>query len=161
MQGVFRKSVVVFYWIALPLALLVCTGWLIGAVLDPSDGNAWMMSAGAGVFAGAIGWRLWLNSRSLGRVGPVPPTRRLLLVVLPLVVLAMAGLGCAALGIAWLGIGAWLLLAPDAATSGFRDLVTGAALPIGGGALMIVVGAAMVVPLLRCLKARPAPADSF
>lgn len=161
MQGAFRKAVVVFYWIVLPFALLACVGWLIGAVMDPSEGRSWMMAVGAAAFAGLISWRLWLNSRSLGRGGPVPPTRRLLLVFMPLAVLALAGLGLAAIGVAWLAMGLWVLFGSEAATSGFRDLVFGPALPIGGGALLILVGAALVVPLVLRLRTQPGAADSF
>lgn len=161
MQGFFRRAVVIFYWIALPVALLLCAGWLMTAAVSPPAGKSLMMAAGSGLFAAAVGWRLWLYSRSLGRGGPLPQTRRLLLVFLPLTLLALAGIGLAALGIVWLALGLWVLLGPEAATSGYRDLVSGPALPIGAGALMTVVGAALVLPLLRRLRTRPRAADSF
>ena len=161
MPGFFRRAVVAFYWIALPFALLICAGWLIGAVMDPAAGQSWVMAAGAAAFSGLIAWRLWLNSRSLGRGGPMPPLRRLLLVFLPLALLALAGIGVAAMGVAWLVLGLWILSAPAAATSGFRDLVSGPALPIGGGALLILAGAALVLPLVLRLRTRPQPVDSF
>lgn len=158
MRGIFRRAVVVFYWIALPFALLLCAGWALNAGVSSSGRGLWMMAAGAGAFAALIAWRLWLNSRALGRAGPMPPTRRLLLVFLPLTVLALAGIGLVALGLIWLSVGVWLLLGPELATSGYRDLVSGAALPIGSGALMVLVGGALIVPLRRSLKARALPA---
>ena len=161
MQGFFRRAVVVFYWIALPFALLLCAGWLLNAGVSVSGGSSWMIAAGAGAFAMVIAWRLWLNSRALGRAGPLPPTRRLLLVVLPLTVLALAGICLVALGFVWLSIGAWLLFGSELATSGYRDLVSGKALPIGGGVLMVLVGGALILPLRRSLRTRPRPADSF
>lgn len=151
----------VFYWIALPFALLVCVGWLMTAATDPSDGRSWAMGGGAATFAGLIGWRLWLNSRALGRGGGVPPARRLLLVFLPLGVLALVGFGVAAMGLAWLAAGLWMLLAPEAGLSGMRDLISGPALPIGGGLLLMLIGGGLVAPLVLRLRTRPAAIDSF
>ena len=161
MQGLFRRAVVIFYWIALPVAVLVCVGWFLNAGVAGSDGRSWTIGGGAGVFAVLIAWRLWLNSRALGRTGPLPPARRLLLVVVPFALLALAGVALAGLGLVWIAMGVWLAFGPELATSGYRDLVSGAALPIGGGVLMAVVGGAMVVPLVRSLKTRPQPADNF
>jgi hypothetical protein len=158
-KDLFRKSVVVFYWVALPLVLLACTGGLISGVLAPDGVRSWAPVGGAAVLAVLIGWRLWLNSRSVGWGGPMPPPRRLLLVFAPLAVLAAAGLGMAALGFAWLALGVWLMMGPDSATSGFRDLVTGAALPIGGGIVLVMAGAALTLPLFRSLRRRRAAAD--
>lgn len=160
MQGSFRRAVVVFYWIALPFALLLCAGWLLNAGVS-SAGNSLILAGGAGAFAALIAWRLWLNSRALGRAGPMPPTRRLLLVFLPLTVLALAGIGLSALGLIWLSVGVWLLLGPDLAVFGYRDLAATAALPIGGGALMVLMGVLLVLPLRRSLRNRPRPADAF
>ena len=151
----------IFYWIALPLALLLCAGWLLNAGVGAPGGNSWRMAAGAGAFAVLIAWRLWLNSRALGRTGSLPPTRRLVLVVLPFALLALAGVGIAALGLIWIATGVWLLFGSELATSGYRDLVSGAALPIGGGAFMVLVGGGMIVPLGWSLKTRAEPADNF
>lgn len=156
MRDAFRKAVVVVYWIALPLVLLLCAGWLIGAVMHPSDGRSWMMGLGAAAFAGLIAWRLWLNSRSLGQGGPVPPIRRLLL-VLPLTVLALVGIGVVTSGVVLLSAGFWVLLGPEAATSGFRDLVAGSAWLIGLGLLFVAAGAGLATPLILRLRTRPRP----
>jgi hypothetical protein len=159
MRDAFRTAVVAIYWIALPFALLVCAGWLFSALASPSSMRLWMMTAGAAAFSGLIGWRLWLNNRALGRGGPMPPARRLLLVFLPLGMLALVGFAVAALGLAWLVAGIWILFAPEAATSGFRDLVSGPALPIGGGAVLILIGGALIAPMAFRLRARPTAAD--
>ena len=73
MQGLFRRAVVIFYWVTLPLALLLCAAWLLTALVSPPAGKSLLMAAGSGLFATMIGWRLWLNSRSLGRGAPLPP----------------------------------------------------------------------------------------
>ena len=161
MQGIFRRGVVVFYWIALPLALLLCAGWLLsaGAGAGAPRGNALMMAGGAGAVAVLIGWRLWLNSRALGRTVALPSTRQLVLVVLPFALLALAGVGLAALGLTWFSLGVWLLFGSELATSGYRDLVSGAGVPIGGGALMVLIGGGMIVPLVRSLGTRRPPVD--
>lgn len=151
----------VFYWITLPLSLLVWMGWLAGAVMDPADTRSWLMSAGAAALAAVIGWRLWLNSRSVGWSGPIPQTRRLLLVFLPLTVLAIAGTGVAATGLAVLALGVGLLASPDTRAVGTGGLAMGAALYLGGGVLIVLVGAALTFPLLRSLGRKPAPVDSF
>lgn len=161
MQELLQRAVVAFYWIALPFSSLLCAGWLMSALFSPSSPRSWMMAAGAGAFACLIGWRLWLNSRSLGRGGPLPPPRRLLLVFLPLAVLALAGFGLLATGIAALATGIWLLVAPAHDTSGFRDLISGPAMPVITGVILVLVGAGLIVPLARRLKTRPNPADSF
>ncbi len=161
MLGFFRRAVVVFYWIALPLALLLCAGWLLNAGVSAPGGNSLMMAAGAGAFSVLIGWRLWLNSRALGRSGPMPPARHLVLVVLPFALLALAGVGLVALGLIWLATGVCLMFGSELATSGYRDLVSSAALPIIGGAMMVLVGGGMIVPLGWSLKTRPQPADTF
>lgn len=160
MRALFRKSVVVIYWAALPLALLVCAGWLIGALMDPSSARSWIMAAASAAFAGLIGWRLWLNSRSEGWGGPMPPPRRLLLVFAPLAILALAGIGVAAAGVVLLAFGIGLLTSPDQAGAGFGALAQGASLYLGGGVLVVLIGAALTLPLLRRLRRRPAAADS-
>lgn len=159
MRERFRKSVVIFYRVALPLCLLVCAGWLIGALMDPAAMRSWLMSAGAAAFALVIGWRLWLNSRSVGWGGPMPPPRRLLLVFLPLTILALAGLGVWTTGLAFLSFGIGLITSPDSAGAGFRDLVPGAVLYLGGGVLIIIAGVALTLPLLRSLRRKPVAAD--
>jgi len=158
-KALFRKAVVAVYWLALPISLLVCAGWLIGAVMNPSDLRSWMMAAGAGVFCGVVAWRLWLNSQALGWAGATPGHRRLLLVVLPFLILALAGVAVATLGVVWLAAGIWLVTGSEPATSGYRDLVSGPTLPIVGGALLILVGAALGVPLLRSLRRKAEAPD--
>ena len=151
MKALFRKSVVVFYWLVLPLALLSCAGWLIMAAMDPSSARSWMMAVGAAAFAGVVGWRLWLNSRSVGWGGPMPPPRRLLLVFLPLAAIALAGLILMFLGLGWLAYGFWLadVHTEDAAVA-----------PLIGGALSLGVGAMLIVPLALRLRRRPSPRDA-
>ncbi|MFN3669157.1 MAG: hypothetical protein ACK4VY_07590 [Brevundimonas sp.] len=160
MGGVFRRAVVVVYWIALPLALLLCAGSLMAGVLGDAGGNSWLMAAGAGAIAGLIAWRLWLNSRALGRTGPLPSKRRLITVFVPLAALAFAGIGLAGLGLIWLSVGLWLLIGPEAAPFSYQSLASGVALPVSG-ILLILVGGAMILPLRRSLKPRPRPVDAF
>jgi len=161
MLGLFRRAVVIIYWIALPVAVMVCLGWLLSVGVGGSGRAPWTIGVGAGVFAVLIAWRLWLNSRALARTGPLPSARRLLLVVLPFALLALAGAALLGLGLVWISMGVRLLFGPELATSGYRDLVSGAALPIGGGILMAAVGGAMIIPLGWSLKTRPQPADNF
>lgn len=146
MTALFRKAVVVIYWVTLPLALLVCAGWLIGAVMKPADAQPWMM-AGAAAFAGLVGWRLWLNSRALGWGGPMPPAPRLLMVFAPLAAVAFAGIGVMAVGLAWLIYGFWLTDVPHAG-----DVAVG---PLIGGVLSLGVGGALIAPLALCLRRKP------
>ena len=161
MKTLFRTSVVAIYWVALPLALLVCAGWLIGAMMDPSSARTWMMAAGAAAFASLVGWRLWLNSRSLGWGGPMPPPRRLLLVFAPLAVIALAGVGVAATGLAVVAFGIGLLISPDQAAAQYGDPARGALLYLGGGVMIFLVGAALTLPLLRSLRRKPVAVDSL
>ena len=161
MQGLFRRAVVIFYWIALPVAVLVCVGWFLNAGVAASDGRSWTIGVGAGVFAVLIAWRLWLNSRALGRTGPLPSARRLLLVVVPFALLALAGVALAGLGLIWISMGIWLAFGPGLDTSSYGDLFFDFALPVGAGSVMAVIGGAMIVPLVRSLKTRPQPADNF
>jgi len=160
-KTLFRKMVAAIYWVALPVSLLICAGWLIGAIMSPSDGRSWLMAAGAGGFAGMIGWRLWLNSRALGWAAAAPGRRRLLLVILPLLALAFVGIAATALGVAWLALGIWLIGGSESATSGYRDLVSGPLLPLVGGAVLILVGGTLCVPLIRSLRRREEAADHF
>jgi len=159
MRVLFRKSVVIFYWIALPLGLLVCVGWLISALMEPAAVRSWLMSIGAATLAALIGWRLWLNSRSVGWGGPIPTRRRLLHVFLPLAVLALAGIGVAATGLAFLAFGMGLMASTDSDGAGFRDLLAGAAVYLGGGSMLFIAGGALTVPLLRSLKGKAVAAD--
>ncbi len=151
----FRGSVVTIYWVALPLAAMLTLGALISAGTQPQSPRSWLPAAALVTMTLLIAWRLWLNRRALGRVGPVPPTRRLLTVFLPLGLLALLGLSVLALGLLWLAVAGWLLLAPEESTAGFRHLVMGAGLAMGGGAALTFLGAALTWPLIRLLKTRP------
>ena len=157
MLGMLRKAVVVFYWIALPFAVWMCVGWLIGVLLVPSNANAWRTSLVSGLFAAAIGWRLWLNSRAMG--GDLLQTTRLLFPILSRGCLAIFGMGLAALGVAWLAVGFHALISPDFAQH-FRDAAWSPTLLVGAGALMAVVGIALTVPFRRSIRLRQQPPDS-
>lgn len=144
------------YWVALPLAVMMTLGAVISAGLDPRTVRGWLLAAVLAAMTLLIAWRLWLNRRALGRVGPVPSPRRLLTVFLPLGLLALVGLSVLALGLLWLAVAGWLLLAPEETTAGFRHLVMGAGFAMGGGAVLTLTGAAMTLPLVQRLRARPA-----
>ena len=147
MKALFRKAVVVFYGLLLPLVLLGCLGGIFVAVVNPANPRSWLSAVGAAAFAGLIGWRLWLNSHAVGWGGPMPSARRLLLVFAPLAAMALAGLALLILGLAWLGIGLWL------ADGGFEDSAVG---PLIGGVLALAGGTALIVPLALRLRHRPA-----
>lgn len=153
----FRGSVVAIYWIALPLAVMMTLGAMINAGTHPRNPQGWLLAAALVAVTLLIAWRLWLNRRALGRVGPVPPPRRLLTVFLPLGLLALVGLSVLALGLLWLVLAGWLLLAPEESTAGFRHLVMGASFATGGGAALTFLGAALTWPLVRLLRPRPVP----
>lgn len=157
MPGILRKAVVVFYWIALPFAVWICVGWLIGALLVPSNAKAWWTALGSGLVAALIGWRLWLNSRAMGR-DPLQTTR-LLFPILLRGFLAIFGMGLAALGVAWFAVGIHALVSPDFARH-FRDAAWSPALLVGAGALMAVVGIALTLPFRRSMRVRQQPPDS-
>lgn len=157
MPGVLRKAVVVFYWIALPFAVLNCVGWLIGTLLVPSNGHAWRTALASGLVAAVIGWRLWLNSRAMGR--DPSQTMRLLFPILIRGFLAIIGMGLAALGVPWIAVGIHALVSPDFARH-FRDTAWSPTLLVGAGALMAVVGIALTIPFRRILRDRPQPPDS-
>lgn len=146
MKDRFRKAVVIFYWLILPLVLLGCLGGVFAAVVNPANPRPWLSAAVAAAFAGLIGWRLWLNSRAVGWGGPMPPARRLLLVFAPLAVVALTGVVVKFLGLAWLGAGLWY------ADRGAEDAAIGALI---GGVLASGSGAALIVPLALRLRRRP------
>lgn len=161
MRERFRKAVTAIYWVALPISLLFCAGWLLSAFVSPSPGQEWLMAMGSGAFAALIAWRLWLNSRALGWAAGPPRPRRLLLVVLPLLVLALAGVALAAIGVVWLGLGIWLISVPESAASGYRDLVSAPVIPIAGGVMLVLVGGLLGAPLIRSLRRREEAAGHF
>ena len=150
--GVFRGSVVVFYWITLPLALLMAGGWISSAVLVPTSPRHWLMVAGSLGFSALLIWRLWLNSRAIGRAGPFPSPRRFWRVYAPLGVLAILGLSLVALGIASIFIGIALARSPEPPAWPWLLPVFSASLMLGG--------AALCWPLLRLLLRKPAVPDS-
>ncbi|MFC7377980.1 hypothetical protein [Brevundimonas sp. GCM10030266] len=142
----FRGSVVVIYWLVLPLALLAAAGWTISLFIDPASPRSWPMATGSILFCGLLIWRLWLNSQALGRAGPLPSPRRFWSVYAPLGLLALVGLCILGLGIS----GAFVTTAlPDVAPDAFP-------LAIGLSAALIVIGALMCWPILRLLLRKPA-----
>ena len=145
----FRRGLTVIYWIALPLALLA----MAGSVMPGNQYQGWLPSGAYavafGLFAAIIGWRLWLNSRSLGHVAP--SVRRLTLVLVPLCLLAIAGLIIALLGASWVGIGVWFTVHPHmTAPPAYWALVTAAL-----GLLTMLLGAALAFPFIRTVRRRP------
>lgn len=157
----FRGWVVAIYWIALPLTAILAVSAVISAALTPDSVRAWLWAAAAIAFAVVIAWRLWLNRRALGLSGPLPRPRRLLTVFLPVGVLAAGGMCILGWGLIWLVIAAWLLFSPEGATEGFQQLVMGPGVALGGGVAMALIGAALMFPLVRLLRTRPAaPAET-
>lgn len=162
----FRKSLVVIYWIALPLCLLVFVASF--ATFNSTGGYApsWRMMAGSAALAALIGWRLRLNARALRLVGDMPPPRRLLRVFLPLALLSFVGLAVILLGIAWTGLGLWMAFQPGALDSrlfypgGMIDGRLSGFLLASLGLLTLVVGLALNLPLLRILNRKPAETPS-
>jgi hypothetical protein len=152
---------VVIYWIALPLTLLGAVSGFVSLIFGfgrtSTPDYQLPMTLGCTVLAGLLVWRLWLNSRALGWAGPVPRPRRVLLVWAPLSLLALIGLLVLALGLIWLVIASLLLLAPENSTLAFRQLVMGFGIALGGGAVMSVIGAALMFPLVRLIRTRPRP----
>lgn len=146
MKTLFRKAVVVFYWLILPLVLLACLGGVFAALVNPANPWPWLSAAVAAAFAGLIGWRLWLNSRAVGWGSSMPSLRRLLLVFAPLAAMALAGLVLMFLGLAWLGVGLWY------ADGGFEDSAVGA---LVGGVFTLGVGAALIAPLALRFRRQP------
>lgn len=156
---VFRGSVVVIYWVALPLAVLGALGGAAGLMFGPGQPVLqWPLTLGFAAFAVVLAWRLWLNSRALGWAGPVPRARRLLTVLLPLGILALVGLVIAAVGLVWLITGGLMLLAPENSTMTFRELVMSKGLVLGCGLAAALLGVALTLPMIRVLRARPASA---
>ncbi|CAN7348935.1 hypothetical protein [Brevundimonas sp. LjRoot202] len=151
MRALFRKAVILFYWLILPLVVLACLGGIPGVIFNPAAPRSWLTILGAAAFAGLVCWRLWLNSRAVGWGGPMPSARRLLLVFAPLAAIALAGLVLMVLGLGWLAYGFWL------ADADFGAAAVG---PLIGGVLALAAGAALIAPLALHLRRRPAK-DSF
>jgi hypothetical protein len=143
---VFRGGVVVFYWITLPLALLAMGGWISSLFLVPGETQNWLFAVGSVGFCALLIWRLWLNSRALGRAGPFPAPRRFWRVFVPLGLLAFAGLCLAGLGMGAAIVGA----------AAFREAPPGAGpFAIGTAVFLITLGGGMCWPLVSRLLRRP------
>lgn len=147
-----RRALTWLYWPVLALALIVAMGWLLGAITGPRHVYNAVGALGSTLFAALVGWRLWLNTRSLGKGGAIPSLDRLLRVFLPFGILALVGLFIVATGIAMIA-GWWFV------TFGEIDSTGGDVAPelhhfglIGTAAML--VGAGLCWPLLRKLTRR-------
>jgi hypothetical protein len=146
----FQRSIVAIYWAAIPFLVLGAAG---AAMLEGMPGH-WGLAAGLAFGAGLLGWRLWLYRRALGVAGPAPPMRRLLLVWTPLGLLALVGAVMILIGLTWMSAPLWLR-----SQTAFWDAIDGSMfvlVAVVAGAVLIVTGALMTIPLFRALaKHRP------
>lgn len=146
----FRGGVVIIYWIALPLAVLITLSGLLGMLPD-GRGGAWQVqiTAASAILTLLLGWRLWLNTRALGWNGGSPRGKRLLVIWIPFAILAAVGLCLIGIGAIWIAIPHLL---PAGETDRNIYLLATAA---GGG--VALVGALMCWPLVRLLRRKPTP----
>lgn len=153
----FRRFVVIVYWAALPLCLLVAVAALFNA---PAPN--WPLAAAAAAFALLVMWRLRLNRLALGHSAAVPGAGRLVRVFLPLGVLALLGVLAILLGLAWIVIA--IVMARDPSMMIAPELAQASTvypwLLGGSGVILVGIGAAVVWPFVRLFRKTPAVPSS-
>lgn len=156
----FRRFAMVVYGMALPLCLLTLFVGLAGTDLQGQHQLNWGLILGSLSAMALLVWRLRLNRRALGGPSAFPPTRRLLLVFIPLGFVATVGIFVAVTGIVWAAIGIWLIVDPQNGQSllhmpeGTIDVrISGVALVLIG-LICVAIGSVLSLFFLRLFRRR-------